>query len=63
VRGFGSHRGSAIRLVEEGVRIDRLVAAGKPKKVAIVAYMRKLLTVLNAMVRFGASWDESIHLS
>jgi transposase len=47
----------------ERVRIDHLVAAGKPKKVAIVACMRKLLTIRNAMVRSGASWDESIHLS
>ena len=30
---------------------DRLVAAGKPKKVAIVAVARKLLTILNAMMR------------
>ena len=30
---------------------SRLVAAGKPKKVAIVACMRKLLTILNAIVR------------
>jgi transposase len=29
----------------------RLVAAGKPKKVALVACMRKLLTILNAMLR------------
>jgi transposase len=35
---------------------DRLVAAGKPKKVAIVACMRKLLTILNAMMRDGAAW-------
>lgn len=42
---------------------DRLVAAGKPKKVAIVACMRKLLTILNAMVRSGTSWDESIHFA
>jgi transposase len=40
---------------------DRLVAAGKPKKVAIVACMRKLLTILNAMVRTGQSWDDSLH--
>jgi transposase len=39
----------------------RLVAAGKPKKVAIVAAMRKLLTILNAMVRSGKPWDESLH--
>jgi transposase len=29
----------------------RLVAAGKPKKVALTACMRKLLTILNAMMR------------
>ena len=34
----------------------RLVAAGKPGKVALVACMRKLLTILNAMVRDGAPW-------
>lgn len=41
----------------------RLVEAGKPKKVAIVACMRKLLTILNAMVRTGKKWDESIHFA
>ena len=30
---------------------DRLVAAGKPKLVALVATMRKLVTILNAMIR------------
>lgn len=40
---------------------DHLVVAGKPKKVAIVACMRKLLTILNAMVRTGKSWDDSLH--
>jgi transposase len=42
---------------------ERLVEAGKPKKVAIVACMRKLLTILNAMVRTGKDWDESIHFA
>jgi len=42
---------------------NRLVAVGKPKKVAIVACMRKLLTILNAMVRTGKSWDSSYHLA
>jgi transposase len=37
----------------------RLVAAGKPKKVALVACMRKLLVILNAMVRDGKPWDYS----
>jgi transposase len=41
---------------------ERLLAAGKPKKVAIVACMRKLLTILNAMVRDGALWDISKHV-
>jgi len=30
---------------------NRLVEAGKPKKVAITACMRKLLTILNAMMK------------
>lgn len=34
----------------------RLRAAGKPYKVAIVACMRKLLTILNAMLRDGREW-------
>lgn len=36
---------------------DRLVAAGKPKIVAIVATMRKLLTILNAMIRDQKPWS------
>lgn len=39
----------------------RLLAAGKPKKVALVACMRKLLTILNAMLRKDEKWDESYH--
>jgi transposase len=34
----------------------RLVAAGKRKKVALVAAMRKVLTILNAMVKHQQSW-------
>ena len=41
---------------------QRLLAAGKPKKVALVACMRKLLTILNAMVRSGKQWDQALHL-
>lgn len=40
---------------------DRLVLAGKPKKVAIVACMRKLLTILNAMLRDQVSWSTLKH--
>lgn len=42
---------------------QRLLAAGKPKKLALVACMRKLLTILNAMVRSGKPWDESLHVT
>lgn len=35
----------------------RLVAAGKPKKLALVACMRKLLTILNVMVRTAQPWN------
>lgn len=38
---------------------ERLRAAGKPAKVALVACMRKLLIVVNAMVRSGRAWDAS----
>jgi transposase len=36
---------------------DRLVAAGKPKMVALVAVARKLLTILNAILRDGRPWQ------
>jgi len=38
---------------------QRLRAAGKPAKVALVACMRKLLTILNAMARSGTRWRHS----
>ncbi|CAH7273106.1 transposase [Vibrio chagasii] len=37
---------------------ERLLAAGKPKKVAIVACMRKMVVILNSMLRDGAMWDK-----
>ena len=36
---------------------NRLVAQGKPKKVALVACMHKLLTILNAIVRHQTPWN------
>jgi len=36
---------------------DRLMAKGKLFKVAITACMRKLLTILNAMIRDGSNWQ------
>ena len=38
-----------------------LPAAGKTKKVALVDCMRKLLTILNAMLRKHEEWNESYH--
>lgn len=38
----------------------RLVGAGKPKKVALTACMRKLLTHLNAMLRDNQSWNRQL---
>lgn len=40
---------------------QRLLAAGKPKKLAITACARKLLTILNAMARSGQSFNSSLH--
>lgn len=42
---------------------QRLLARGKPPKVAQVACMRKLLTILNAMVRNGTSWSPCLQHS
>lgn len=36
---------------------NRLVAEGKHKKVALTACMRKMMTILNAMVRDGQPWQ------
>ncbi|CDT77003.1 transposase (fragment) [Vibrio coralliirubri] len=37
----------------------RLLAAGKPKKVAIIACDRKMVVTLNSMLRDDAMWDEN----
>lgn len=42
---------------------ERLIAVGKPKKVAIVACMRKLLTILNAMLRDQTTWNAARHIN
>ena len=39
---------------------ERLIARGKPHKVAIVACMRKMLIILNSMARNNAPWDPKI---
>ena len=42
---------------------QQLVARGKLKKVALVACMRKLLTILNRMLKDNATWDPVIALN
>lgn len=38
---------------------QRLRTAGKSPKVALVAAMQKLLTILNAMVQHGTRWHST----
>jgi transposase len=38
---------------------QRLVQAGKPKKLALTAVMRKLITILNAMLRDNSPWQSA----
>ena len=42
---------------------ERLLQAGKPKKVALTACMRKLLTILNVMVRDQCPWSPIVQNS
>ncbi|MCF6193217.1 MAG: IS110 family transposase [Kangiellaceae bacterium] len=39
---------------------SRMVAAGKPKKVALIACMRRLITILNTLVKKEQLWDENL---
>jgi transposase len=39
---------------------QRLVTAGKPKKLALLACMRQLLTILNTMVRTHTRWNAEV---
>ncbi len=41
---------------------DRLIAAGKPKKVALVACAHKLMRIVNAMIRSGQPWNDQLHM-
>jgi transposase len=42
---------------------DHLLLRGKPKKVALVACMRKLLVILNAMLRSHSSWKNPVSVA
>lgn len=39
---------------------DRLIAKGKPFKVAMTACMRKLLTIVNAVLKTGRPWENRL---
>ncbi len=39
-----------------------LLGCGKPRKLALVACMHKLLTILNAILRDSVPWNPSMHL-
>ena len=41
-------------------KYEQLKAAGKPPKVALVACMRKLITILNVMVKNGEHWNPEL---
>lgn len=40
---------------------EQMLARGKAKKVALVASMRKLLTVLNSIAKHGSRWNPMLH--
>jgi transposase len=42
---------------------QRLKAAGKPSKVVIVACMRKLLTIMNVIIKTGQPWQPALHVA
>lgn len=52
---------SAIRMKEHPLRVffERLQKSGKPFKLVIVAVMRKMITMLNAMLRDMKNWQEN----
>jgi hypothetical protein len=54
VRVVATRRNPVIRAFDR-----RLLAAGKPKKVALIACMRKLLTILNAMMPTSTTWQQN----
>ncbi len=39
---------------------ERLLAAVKHKKVAIIDCVRKMLVILNSMLRDGVMWDKNL---
>jgi transposase len=52
----GSRHNPALRTLYQ-----RLLSNGKPPKVALTACMRKLLVILNAMLKHRTQWSTSIY--
>jgi transposase len=51
----------AARRRDPGVAFyDRLLAAGKPRKVINIAVARKLLVALNSMLQYHSDWRSSL---
>lgn len=42
---------------------ERLLAAGKRKKIILVACMHKLVTMLNAIAKNGSTSDSTMHIA
>ena len=42
---------------------QRLCDAGKPKKVALIACVRKLLVILNSMIKHHSTWSQATQIS
>jgi transposase len=69
--GRAAVRGALYMAALTGVRFNpvlkefyqRLTAQGKPHKVAMVACMRKLLCILNAMVRDQKNWECTLQIA
>ena len=51
-----SHAAHCLSVIAPYAGYQKLLAAGKIKKVALVACMRKLLVILNAMVKNNTPW-------
>ena len=56
-RGWGGRASVRTILYMATVTATRLCRRGKPRKVALVAAMRKLLLILNAVVRDQVPWQ------
>ena len=42
------------------LKYEQMIANGKPKKVAIIAIMRKIIVMANALIRQDRSWTPNL---